>query len=81
MLEIDQLNELLLELSTSTERQNALLLEHLESARFYLSGAMPREYRMSLAMAQKQLNSIDNDGIRARVDNFIREQLHDSQYT
>jgi hypothetical protein len=74
MLDIDQLNELLLELSTSTESQNTLLLEHLESARFYLSGAMPREYRMSLTMAQKQLNSIDNDGIRARVDDFIREQ-------
>jgi hypothetical protein len=81
MLEIDQLNELLLKLSTGTEPQNTLLLEHLESARFYLSGAMPREYRMTLTMARKQLSSIDNDGIRARVDDFIREQLHDSQYT
>jgi hypothetical protein len=74
MSETDQLNELLLELSSSAKPENVLLLEHLESARFYLYGAMPREYRMSLAMARKQLKSIDNDVIRARVDHFTREQ-------
>jgi hypothetical protein len=79
MSKIDQLNELLLELSTSAQPLNALLLEHLESARSYLSGAMPREYRTSLAMARKQLQIH-----RQRRHPSTRRRFHtgnESQYT
>jgi hypothetical protein len=66
MSEIDRLNELIREVSACTNPQYALLLERLASARFYMSDAMPRECRMSLTMARKELKYVDNERIRAR---------------
>jgi hypothetical protein len=77
MSELDHLNELVRELADCAGSQCALLLEHLESARFYLSGAMPLEYRMSLLMARNQLKCVPNEGFRAQLADFIQSQLQD----
>jgi hypothetical protein len=80
MSEIDRLDELLREVSTCAKPQYALVLEHLQSARFYMYGAMPQECLMSLTMAMKQLKYVDDHRIRTLIEDFIRTQLHDRRY-
>jgi len=75
MAELDTIDELLGALNAVEDPSCALLLEHLESARFYGSGAMPLEYRMSLAMAREQLYCLSDRPLRARASDFIRREL------
>jgi hypothetical protein len=79
MSDARRLNELVLELTRGGETGCAMLLEHLESARFYLSGAMPAEYRMSLAMAREELGCLGNDDTRVHARDFIEAELSEKQ--
>jgi hypothetical protein len=50
------------------------MLEHLEAARFYLLGAMPQEYQLSLNLVEEVLPDIPNEDLRKRIANFVRSQ-------
>ncbi len=63
------------EVSGPTESQCELLREHLESARHYLLGAMPVEYKLSLQLANQALDCITDEDRRKRVRKAILEML------
>jgi hypothetical protein len=46
---------------------NELLLEHLQSARTYLLGAMPGEYALSLDFASEAAQDVHDASLRGRV--------------
>ena len=48
-----RLDHLIAEVANSPDPHTALLLEHLQSARTYVLGAMPDEYEFSLAMSKE----------------------------
>jgi hypothetical protein len=70
-VDVDRLNDLLAELGRLPHDQTSLLLEHLEGARYYMTGAMPKELAMNLEMAENSLDSLPDEGLRQRVRQFI----------
>jgi len=78
--DLASLEALMRDLSDSPGNANALMHEHLESARFYLTGAMPDEFRFSLGLAAKHLSQIEDSGLRSRIAEFLRlHQAHPDQ--
>lgn len=73
--ELAQLDGFLSELAKETEAQCELLREHLESAREYLLGAMPVEYRFNLKLAGETLNGVEDDNLRHRLRAFIQREM------
>jgi hypothetical protein len=73
--ELAQLDGFLSELAKETEAQNELLREHLETARDYLIGAMPAEYRFNLKLAGETLNGVEDKNLRDRLRGFIQSQM------
>jgi len=77
--ELTLLDELLSELAAETEAHCDLLREHLETARQYLVGAMPAEYRLNLKLAREILNCISDENLRFKMDRFIQRQIDPSE--
>ncbi len=77
--ELAHLDGFLSELAKETEAQCELLREHLESAREYLMGAMPVEYRFNLKLAGETLNGVADESLRARLRAFIQTELKPAQ--
>ena len=75
---IVHIEELMRDLARETGTPEALLREHLESARFYLLGCMPDEYRFSLRLARDVLPDLHNKSLRERVTDFLRNQDPDT---
>jgi len=73
--ELTKLDELINEVSTPSESQCELLREHLESARTYLLGALPKEYMLSLRLANETLNCIVDERRRHRAAELIGNLL------
>jgi hypothetical protein len=73
--ELAQLDGFLSELAKETEAQCELLREHLESARDYLVGAMPAEYRFNLKLAGETLNGVEDKDLRDRLRAFVQSQM------
>jgi hypothetical protein len=73
--ELAQLDGFLSELAKETEAQCELLREHLETARAYLIGAMPAEYRFNLKLAGETLNGVEDKNLRDRLRRFIQSQM------
>lgn len=49
--------------------------EHLQAARTYLLGGMPREYRTTLGLALDALDEIDDQPLREAIRPLIRSLL------
>jgi hypothetical protein len=73
--ELALLDELLSELASETEANSDLLREHLESARQYLVGAMPTEYRFNLKLAYETLHTVTDKNLRVRLERFIQRAI------
>ena len=73
--ELAQLDGFLSELAKETEAHCELLREHLESAREYLLGAMPVEYRFNLKLAGEALNGVADENLRDQLRAFIDREL------
>jgi hypothetical protein len=63
-----RLDELIADLSRSQENGGHLLIEHLQSARTYLLGAMPEEYALSLQHARNNLSLVRDETSRRRLE-------------
>lgn len=77
--ELARLDGFLSELAKETEAHCDLLREHLESAREYLLGAMPAEYRFNLKLAGETLNGITDENLRDRLRRFIQREVRAGQ--
>ena len=74
--ELTRLDGILNELGQPNEVQCELLRAHLESARAYLLGAMPVEYRLSLQMAGASVNAVADDDLCERICEFLQSRPH-----
>ncbi|MBZ5603000.1 MAG: hypothetical protein LAO79_11895 [Acidobacteriia bacterium] len=72
---VDELDAMINEVSDPAESQCELLREHLESARNYVLGSMPREYALTLRLAKQMENCIVNPERRERVKHMIESLL------
>jgi hypothetical protein len=72
------IEDLMRDLADETGTPKALLREHLDSARFYLHGSMPVEYRFSLGLARDLVPDLPDKGLRDRVMDFLQSQEHNT---
>ena len=71
MTDLDTLTDILADLEQLPRDRCPLLTEHLEGARFYLTGSMPKELSFNLQLAEDSLHSLRDDGLKARIQEFI----------
>ena len=69
--DVDSLNRILAELEKLPPEETRLVREHLEGARFYLTGAMPEELAVNLDLAEQSLDSLPDADLQARIRKFI----------
>lgn len=69
------LNNLLAALENDPDLREGLMREHIESARTYLTLAMPEEYQLALRMAEGALDDVSDKDLRDRIAGFLRNQL------
>jgi hypothetical protein len=65
--DLAQIDRLIAELAQSRDVQTDLLVEHLQSARVYLLGAMPDEYEFSLVAAKNVAAELSSTSMRDAV--------------
>jgi len=73
--DVHRIDTVIDDVSDPAESQCELLREHLESARHYLLGSMPAEYKLSLQLATQALGCITDAERRKRVTQAIEEML------
>ena len=73
MTDLDTLNELLGELENIPDERVQYLREHLEGARYYVTGAMPAELELNLELAKQSLDALADPALKLRVQHFIDE--------
>jgi glutamate synthase domain-containing protein 3 len=73
--DLTRLEELIEDIRHSHSDRADPLLEHLESARDYLMGGMPREYSFSLTLANDALAHIHDDSLRKRTKSTVESLL------
>ena len=71
MNDLDAITDILADLENLRPDRCPLLTEHLEGARFYLTGAMPRELAFNLQLAEESLDSLADAGLKTRIQEFI----------
>jgi hypothetical protein len=71
MNDLDTLTNILADLEKLPPDRRPLLTEHLEGARFYLMGAMPKELPFNLQLAAEALDSLNDAALKARIREFI----------
>jgi hypothetical protein len=67
-----RLEQLTLDLSRSRGANASLLREHLESARFYKTGAMPEEFLFNLKLAKRLLPDLGDQDLQSRIAEFLK---------
>jgi hypothetical protein len=72
--DLARIEQLLTELADQPGEKTALMREHLESARFYLTGTMPEEYDFALGLAQQVLPDVENKDVQAKLEDFLQEK-------
>jgi hypothetical protein len=70
--DLDVLNELIAELERLAPERTRLVLEHLEGARYYLTGAMPAELALNLNLAEESLDLLHDEALKSRIQQFIQ---------
>ena len=78
--DLQRLDELIVALGHSPEMQDDLLMEHLQSARAYLLGAMPKEYALSLQNARNSLSVIRDERSRQRLEGALANLLDEIEH-
>ena len=73
--DVQRLDELITGLRHSQENPDDLLIQHLQSARTYLLGAMPEEYAPSLQSARENLSLIGDEPVRRRLEDVLSSLL------
>ena len=68
--DLEPLNEILAELEKHPGTD--LTKEHLEGARFYMTGSMPDELAMNLKLAEESLNELDDEALKTRIRELIK---------
>jgi hypothetical protein len=71
---VAQLERLIEAVTSNTSDPQALLCEHLNSARFYLLGGMWDEYRLSLQLLTSATPPLKDEALRERVTGFVESQ-------
>ena len=71
---VAQIDSLIEAVTSETNDPEALLCEHLNSARFYLLGGMWDEYRFSLELLPSTTPQLKNEALRERVTGFVESQ-------
>ncbi len=56
------------------------LLEHLQSARVYLLGAMPDEYLLSIESARQALDVVPDSNLRSGMDDTLSNLIHEMSH-
>lgn len=69
------LDELIEATSRDSGLQRSIVQEHLESARIYLTSAMPLEYQLSMSQLNQGLDNIENPALRSRLQRFVQSQM------
>lgn len=69
--DLAQLEDLVRNLEGKSGTPNALMREHLEAARFYLLGAMPREYSLTLKLVEDLVPDIEDQNLQTLVAGFL----------
>jgi hypothetical protein len=57
---------------------NGAVIEHLQSARAYLFGAMPEEYVLALNLAKESLASMTDERLRTELTDDLNRLLNES---
>jgi hypothetical protein len=78
--DVQRLDELLAALGHSQENRDDLLIEHLQSARTYLLGAMPEEYALSLQNARDNLSLVRDATLRQRLESALPSLLDEIEH-
>ena len=78
---LQRLDELIAELGHSQENRDDLLIQHLQSARTYLLGAMPEEYALSLRSASENSSLVRDEPLRRRMEDALSSLLHEIENT
>lgn len=73
------LEDLIRSLEGSPDTPIGLMREHLDAAHFYLLGGMIDEYELTLQLADRLLPEIGDNGLRSRINDFIRSQKSERQ--
>lgn len=71
MDDLEKLNQILAELEDVPTEDKRLVTEHLEGARYYLTGGMPAEYAFNLKLARESLDSLSNEHMKSQIQEFI----------
>jgi hypothetical protein len=75
-----RLDELIAALGHSQENRDDLLIQHLQSARAYLLGAMPEEYALSLQHARESLSLVRDQASRQRLEDTLSSLLGEIEH-
>ena len=75
-----RLDELIGALGHSQENRDDLLIQHLQSARAYLLGAMPEEYALSLQNARESLSFVRDEAARRRLEDTLSTLLDEIEH-
>lgn len=78
--DLQRLDELIAELGHSQQNRDDLLIEHLQSARNYLLGAMPEEYALSLQNAKDNLSLVRDEPSRRRLEHTLSSLLDEIEH-
>jgi len=79
--DLQRLDEVIADLGHSQEDRDDLLIQHLQSARTYLLGAMPEEYALGLRSACENLSLVRDEPSRRRVEDTLSSLLHEIENT
>jgi hypothetical protein len=79
--DLQRLDEVIADLGHSQENRDDLLIQHLQSARTYLLGAMPEEYAFGLRSACENLSLVRDEPSRRRVGDNLSSLLHEIEST
>src|SRR5438477_4849981 len=78
--DLQRLDEWIAALGHSQENRDDLLIQHLQSARAYLLGAMPEEYALSLQNARESLSLVRDEGARRRLEETLSTLLDEIEH-
>jgi hypothetical protein len=72
--ELAELEQLISELQDQPGGNTAMMREHLEAARFYLTGSMPREYDFNLGLARQVLPDVESRDVQSKLAAFLKKE-------
>ena len=70
--DLAHIEQLILDLRDQPGENTALMREHLESARFYLTGSMRQEYDFALGLARQVLPDMESEGVHPGLAEFLK---------